>query len=68
MNYSRFLVFNVVGGFAWVSLCMGGGYLLGSQLSDKYFELVLIAIVVVSVLPLVFEWWNHRRKANAASA
>lgn len=68
MHYSRFLMFNVVGAIAWVSLCMGGGYLLGSQLSDKHFELVLVGIVVVSVLPLVFEWWNHRRKTRTVSA
>lgn len=67
MHYSRFLAFNVVGAVAWVGLCMGGGYVLGSQLSDKYFELMLIAIVFVSVLPLVYEWWSHRRAVTNPS-
>ena len=67
MQYSRFLAFNVVGAVAWVGLCMGGGYVLGSQLSDKYFELMLIAIVFVSVLPLVYEWWSHRRAVTTPS-
>jgi len=64
MKYSRFLLFNVVGGFAWVVVCMGAGYALGSQLSDKHFEWVLIAIVLVSVLPIVWEWWSHRKSAK----
>lgn len=67
MKYSRFLLFNVIGAVAWVALCMSGGYLLGSKLSDKHFELVLVGIVLVSVLPMVWEWWTHRKAAQLAA-
>lgn len=67
MNYPRFLLFNVIGAVAWVFLCMSGGYLFGKMIPDKYFELVLVGIVLVSVLPMVWEWWMHRRTALAAT-
>lgn len=66
MRYSRFVLFNIVGGVAWVTICMGAGFLVGSSLSDKQFELVLVAIVVVSVLPIVWEWWSHRKAGQKA--
>lgn len=66
MRYSRFVLFNIVGGIAWVGLCMGAGFFVGSSLSDKQFELVLVAIVVVSVLPIAWEWWSHRKTSQKA--
>ena len=65
MNYFRFLVFNVVGGIAWVVICVGAGYLLGSvRLVKENFELVIVAIVIISVLPMAFEFWQARRAAK----
>lgn len=66
MRYSRFVLFNIVGGITWVGLCMGAGFFVGSSLSDKQFELVLVAIVVVSVLPIAWEWWSHRKTSQKA--
>lgn len=56
MNYRRFLIYNVVGGLAWVALCVFAGYFFGRiPWVEKNFSLVVLAIVIISVLPLAFE-------------
>jgi len=41
---------------------MAAGYYLGSPpFFKKHFELVLIAVVVISLLPMAWEIWRHRR-------
>jgi membrane-associated protein len=45
------------------------GYFFGNiPFVKKNFELVVIAIVMISVLPAVFEWWRSRREAAARIA
>jgi membrane-associated protein len=64
MHYPTFLWFNVVGGILWVVLCTVAGYFFGNiEVVKKNFELVVIGIVLVSVLPLAWEWWAARRQA-----
>jgi membrane-associated protein len=56
MNYVRFATYNVVGGVAWVLICLMSGYWFGRrEVVQKNFELVLVAIVGISVLPAVIE-------------
>ena len=53
MPYARFLTWNFTGGFAWVLLFVWGGYLFGNIPFVKgNFGLVMIAIIVVSLIPL----------------
>jgi membrane-associated protein len=66
MNFLRFWLFNVVGGVAWVSACVFAGVFFGKfEFVKKHFELVLIAIVVISVLPMAVEF-VRARKGSAA--
>jgi membrane-associated protein len=61
MNYRTFIVYNVVGAVAWVTLMLGSGYLLGQiPFVKERFELIVIGIVVLSVMPMVIEWWRAR--------
>ena len=61
MNYRTFIVYNIVGAAAWVTLMLGSGYLLGQiPFVKERFELIVIGIVVLSVLPMVIEWWRAR--------
>jgi membrane-associated protein len=61
MNFFRFWLFNVVGGVAWVLICVLAGYFMGSiPVIKKNFELVIVLIVFVSVLPMAFEFWKAR--------
>ena len=63
MNYFRFLIFNLIGGVAWVLLCVLAGSLLGGMaFVQKHFELVLIAVVLISVLPMVVEYLRARKE------
>lgn len=64
MTASMFVFYNVIGAVIWVALCAGAGYLFGNvPLVKENFSLVAIGIVVVSVLPMVFEFIKHRRAA-----
>ena len=67
MNYPRFLVYNVVGGLTWVGAFTFGGYYLGSKpLFKDHFSLVVVAIIIISVLPMVVEFFRaHRGRARA---
>ena len=65
MNFFRFWVFNIVGAILWVVICVGAGWLFGNvEFVKKNFELVIIAIIVISVLPMVFEFWQARKEAK----
>ena len=65
MNFFRFWVFNIVGAIAWVVICVGAGWLFGNvEFVKKNFELVIIAIIVISVLPMAFEFWQARKEAK----
>jgi membrane-associated protein len=65
MNYGRFIVYNVVGGVAWVSLFVFGGFFFGSMpLVKKNFSLVVLAIIVISVMPMVVEYLRARARAR----
>ena len=65
MNFFRFWVFNIIGGIAWVVICVAAGYFFGRfEFVKKRFELVIVAIVIISILPMVVEFWNARRAAK----
>src|SRR5688572_645689 len=67
MTYPRFFAYNVIGGLAWVGLCMVAGRLFGNlPIVRDNFSLVIVAIIVVSMIPLVTEYLRHRRETKAA--
>lgn len=62
MKYSRFLAYNVLGGVVWVGLFVFAGYLFGNiPVVRRNFTAVIMGIIVISVLPIAFEWWKRRR-------
>lgn len=66
MHYPQFLFYNVVGGIAWVVICTLAGYFFGNvPIVKQNFELVVVGIVLVSVLPVIWELWSQRRRARA---
>jgi membrane-associated protein len=69
MTYSHFITYNVIGGIAWVSLFTLGGYFVGSiPFVQHNFELVVIAIILISVLPMVIEFLRERARTSKAKA
>ena len=56
MEYRRFLMFNVIGAVAWVGICTFAGVFFGQiPVVKKNFELVVLGIIFVSILPLLIE-------------
>lgn len=65
MTYPKFILYNVVGGAAWVAICLFSGFWFGNlPWVAKNFELVIIAIVMISVLPMAIEYLQHWLKAR----
>ena len=69
MTYSKFALYNVSGAFLWVGIFLGGGYYFGGlEIVQKNMKLVILGIIVVSVLPIVWEfakaWLEKRKSAN----
>jgi membrane-associated protein len=61
MTYWRFITYNVVGGLLWVAICVFAGYYFGNlEIVRNNFSLVVIAIVLISVLPMLVELVRHR--------
>lgn len=61
MRFSRFIGFSVAGGIFWVVSVLLAGYFFGSiPFIDKHFELVVVAIVCISVVPVIYQWWKGR--------
>jgi membrane-associated protein len=66
MNYFRFFLYNVVGGIAWVMICVLAGYAFGQvEFVKKHFEIVIIAIIVISVIPIAVEFLLEQRRSQA---
>jgi membrane-associated protein len=57
MTYAKFFSFNAIGGVAWVLALLMAGYFFGQLPAiQRNFHYVVVAIIVISVLPIVFEW------------
>jgi membrane-associated protein len=62
MSYGYFITYNFVGGIVWVALFTFAGYFFGNiPFVKKNFEFVIVAIILVSVVPIFLEWWKARR-------
>jgi membrane-associated protein len=67
MRYGYFATYNVSGAVAWVISFVLAGYWFGQIPTVKRnFHVVIVAIIVVSVLPVVFEWLRARRASATA--
>ncbi|MGD2079387.1 MAG: DedA family protein [Chloroflexota bacterium] len=63
MHYGRFLTFNVVGAFLWTGIFIWLGYFFGNiPFVREHFELVIIGIVLVSVVPMAIEYVRSKTR------
>ena len=69
MNYLKFVIYNITGALLWVGLFLGAGYYFGGlPVVQKNMKVVILGIIVVSVLPIVWEVaksWLEKRRENA---
>jgi membrane-associated protein len=69
MTYRKFLLFNMIGAAAWVALLVYAGFLFGNipWVKDNL-AYIVIAIVIVSVLPMGLQFLRERRARNRGAA
>jgi len=61
MTYRRFIIYNVSGGIAWVTLFVLGGYMFGNiPVVKQNFSIAILAIIILSILPGIIEFLRHR--------
>lgn len=62
MDYrKKFLPYDIMGGILWISLLLGAGYLFGQHpFVQKNYEVVILGIVFISVLPMIIEFARMR--------
>ena len=66
MEYKTFVKYNVLGGIAWGAGVPLLGFLLGRvDVVKDHIEIAILAVVFISLLPVVFEYISHRRSQNA---
>lgn len=56
MNYLKFIKYNIIGGISWISIFLGLGYFFGGlSIVQNHFELVIVLIIIISLIPIVIE-------------
>ncbi len=69
MTFRTYITYTAIGAVVWAAGLTLLGYFLGTiSFIKNNLDAVLVAIVVVSVLPMVFEYLRERRKAKAATS
>lgn len=65
MNYSKFVVYNALGALAWVCTFLYAGYFFGNIPSVKSnFHIIIIAVILISLLPVVIGWFKSRKTSS----
>ena len=65
MTYRRFIAFNVIGGIAWIFSFVLTGYYFGNiPFVRNNFIFVILAIIIISVLPVIIELLRHRGQSS----
>ncbi len=65
MTYWKFISYNIVGGIAWVAICLFMGYFFGNlPVVKNNFSIVIFAIIIISVMPAVIEFLRHYFASN----
>ena len=68
MPYGVFFLYNLVGGALWIGGFVLLGYHFGNLPAVKHnFSLVIFLIIGISLLPMVIEFWRHRRQARVSA-
>jgi len=63
MSYSRFIIYNIIGGISWISLFLFGGYYLGNiPIVKENLSLVILLIIFVSLLPSAVKFFFRKKK------
>ncbi len=65
MSYWEFIMFNIIGGIAWPVIFISAGYFFGNlPIVKQYFSIVIAAIVIISIMPIVYEIIKMRMESK----
>lgn len=65
MDYRRFVLFDTMGAVLWVGVCVGAGHLFGNiPAVKKHFELAVVGVIAISLLPLAIEFLRARSRSR----
>lgn len=66
MDYKKFFAFNVLGGIVWILIFTVAGYYFGNlPIVKKNFTLLIFAIIFLSILPAIIEYFKGRRRRES---
>ncbi len=69
MNFFRFWVYNIIGAILWVVICVTAGFYFGGfDIVKQNFELVILAIIFISLIPMLVEIIRAQRASNRPGA
>lgn len=70
MDYKKFLSYNIFGGIGWVAGMTFIGYFLGNSVPniEKKIHIVIPVVIFLSILPIVKEWFDHRKEKKSAAS
>lgn len=68
MSYKQFISYDLVGGITWVTVGTMAGYFFGNiEFVKKNFSLVIFGVIIISLLPIIFEYVKHRFNSHRQS-
>lgn len=69
MHYQTFIMYNIVGGFIWVTLFTYAGFFFGGlEFVQHNFHYAVVAIIFLSLIPLIIEFINYRKAPHMTKA
>jgi membrane-associated protein len=69
MTYSKFILYNVVGGIVWCGIFLFGGYFFGNlPFVKNNFSYMIIAIIILSIVPGIVEYLKHKLQNRPQSS
>ena len=65
MNYLKFISYNIIGGFLWITIFLFGGYFLGNvPFIKENFHYSVVLIILVSLIPIGIEFFKAKRSSE----
>lgn len=69
MEYKRFIGYNIIGAFLWTSMFIFLGYFFGNiPIVQENFELLVVGIILISILPMIIEFLRNRLRKRSVSS
>lgn len=66
LDFNKFMLYNVIGAFAWIGSIASIGYFLGSKFpeTENYLGYIVIGLIVITTLPVAITYFKNRKQKN----